>query len=57
MIKLIIKALFSGMLFIFLLFFVSEKARNDWKQRGLKPFIYMFLVYVVLYIVIGSIIK
>ncbi|AIS53453.1 hypothetical protein TKV_c23270 [Thermoanaerobacter kivui] len=53
MIKSIIRALFSGVLFIFLLLLLSEEARNDYKQRGLKPFIYMFLVYVAVYIFIG----
>ncbi|WP_161485927.1 hypothetical protein [Thermoanaerobacter sp. YS13] len=57
MIKLIIRALFSGIVFIFLLLLLSEKARNDYKQRGLKPFIYMFLVYVAVDIFIGLIIK
>jgi hypothetical protein len=57
MLKLIIRALFSGVVFIFLLLFLSEKARNDYKKRGLKPFIYMFLVYVAADIFIGLIIK
>lgn len=49
-------SIFRCSLYIFTTFLI-EKARNDYKQRGLKPFIYMFLVYIAVYIFIESIIK